>query len=314
MKRVDLSSEIHVHLAGNRRLRRIRFDPAPHKYYVVDDFGSYQSNFISVTSVISRLFPKFNPIKTARRIVSSTPFRRGHKKYLKYIQKHGDCILTDAPDDAAAKIARGWKEEGEEAAALGSAMHEDCENFYNHRPVNDPDSKEHLMFLEYNRYMEGLGYEPFATELMVYGGGISGAIDMLYRHSSSGRVVLRDWKRSKKISTYGFGAKALYSVFEHLPPCNFTKYSLQLNLYAEILRRWYSIDIFDMAIVVLHPNNPSFVEKKIPRLEPETAELFKFRRYIVATQRVMQTCTLALLLHGVLLGTEQLLHEGFTDS
>lgn len=288
LSRVDLCCELHQPLSSNRRLQRIRFHSGSHRYFVLEDSGRVRSNFVSVTSLIARVFPKFDANSNALRIVESRRFRQRHKRYEKYFKQHGPSILEDPVPVAAARLAEGWKEEGRKAAELGTAMHLDCENFYNDRPVLHPASAEHRMFLEYAQHMSNLGYEPFATELMVYGNGVSGAIDMLYKHSLTGAVVLRDWKRTKKLSSFGFGARSPFSVFAHLQAGNFVKYSLQLNLYAAILRKWYNIDVQDMAVVVLHPNNSTFIEKRVQRMDTETAELFRFRSHLRKTQRAFQ--------------------------
>lgn len=300
MQKVDLSTELHHPLSGNQRLARIRFEPNQHKYYVFSKDGRrVKSNFISVTSVIKRIFPKFNAVQQAQKLVNSQGFKRGHKKYRKYVDRHGASILEDDTETAVQKIVSGWKEDGQKAADLGTRMHKDCENFYNQRPVQFPDSLEHKMFLQYDAYMHSMGFEPFATELMVFGGHISGAVDMLYKHTLTGEIVMRDWKRTKKLSSFGFGSTALFSVFEHLPACNVSKYALQLNLYAAILRKWYAIEVNDMALVVLHPGNSTFIEKKIPRMDLETEELFRFRNFLLNSQITLQAFILLVFLSAV---------------
>jgi hypothetical protein len=63
----------------------------------------------------------------------------------------------------------------------------------------------------------------------------------------------------------------------HLPDTNYWHYSLQLNVYRMILKEKYDMDVNELALVVLHPNHPTFQVVKVNIMEDEINAMFETR-------------------------------------
>lgn len=86
---------------------------------------------------------------------------------------------------------------------------------------------------------------------------------------------LADWKRSKNIKMSG-GDKAKWPV-EQLRDNNYTKYSLQLTLYASILERCYGLKISELVLIVCHPNQNGFMPIVVTPLTAEINTILDLR-------------------------------------
>jgi len=88
---------------------------------------------------------------------------------------------------------------------------------------------------------------------------------MLYQvdEADPSKLVIVDWKRSKEIkrTAYNQVGKGPLSM---VPDCNFYHYSLQLNLYRWILEKQYGKSIVGMYLVVVHPNQGTYIEEVVP--------------------------------------------------
>ena len=65
-----------------------------------------------------------------------------------------------------------------------------------------------------------------------------------------------------------------------MPDTNFWHYSLQLNVYRRILKEKYDIDVTELALVVLHPDNYSkdYEIVEVPILDEELDNLWEYRK------------------------------------
>jgi hypothetical protein len=68
----------------------------------------------------------------------------------------------------------------------------------------------------------------------------------------------------------------------HLPDTNYWHYSMQLNVYRMILKQKYNIDVDELALVILHPNNPNWRVIKINIMEEEVAAMLECRKRALA--------------------------------
>jgi ATP-dependent exoDNAse (exonuclease V) beta subunit len=121
------------------------------------------------------------------------------------------------------------------------------------------------------------GFVPYRTEWLVFKESIklAGSIDMLYK-KPDGTYTIYDWKRAKEIKfTNTF--QNMSPPLENLPDTNYWHYSLQLNIYRKILEELYGIVISEMALVVLHPNNPSYKVIMLNRMDAEVDAMFEDR-------------------------------------
>jgi len=63
----------------------------------------------------------------------------------------------------------------------------------------------------------------------------------------------------------------------HLDHCNYSHYSLQLNVYKRILETRYDLFVSEMFLVILHPDNDSYLLEEVFEMKKEIDILFKER-------------------------------------
>lgn len=269
--------------------------------FKLDRPSSARVPWMSVTSVVGSFFSKFDADAQAERMAKRDDFPSA-SRYRKYravcrlfLQKHGHNEVVDKdtgqwghglPSSRRQTIFKeallfAWEKNREEASSLGTALHREIELFYNGiTPQTDPtmfpegyssppEFSKHFMDYHAARCWD---FEPFRTEMIVFDEEVKicGSVDMLYRDREGG-IHIRDWKRSREIKKFSFRGERGKGPCEPLWDCNFSKYSLQLNIYSEILRRKYNIEIQTMAIVVFHPNARTYKCHMVRRL-PQVIE------------------------------------------
>ena len=246
------------------RDENIVFDEVPHKYYI---YGVKWDQ--STTSWISQFHEEFDADRIAKLMVRSEKFAKcqgEHKKYTAIVNRWRDERLHI--DKVVELVKEWWKENGEEASSLGTRMHKQIEEYINEVASQSMVSLEHpdrstvefKQFLVYwNDMVDKEKFTPYRTEMKIYAEEykLCGTVDMVFI-DSQGRYRLRDWKRSKKIST--FSRDFCKPPFQRFRSCNFIKYSMQLHFYAKILCEHYGIEIYDMAMVIFHPNQKTYTE------------------------------------------------------
>ena len=232
----------------------IWFDEEPHLYYVN---GEKYTN--SVTKFVHHFFPHFDQDKVIDNMMSGKNWSKS--PYFGMTKK---------------EIKEQWKKNGQEASSMGTHLHKSIELYYNQETV-DNDSPEYQYFLNFDQAHVQGKMEPYRTEWEVYDEDIklAGSIDKVYKLISddgSEKYVIYDWKRSKGIKeTNNF--ESAYPPIEHLPNCNKWQYSLQLNTYKYMLEKNYGIEIEGMYLVILHPNNKSYIRMSVPNMQEEVVSL-----------------------------------------
>lgn len=239
---------------------RIKFYNPTHTY-IID--GSCD-DVISSTTIIHKYFGKFDADGIANNIVRSSKWRNDPSyKYYKM---------------SASAIKKMWRDSGKEASELGTKMHEKIEYFYNDNEVDLlEDEKEFEYFL--NFYEDHQDLQIYRTEWVVFISElkIAGSIDAVFINDD-GTLSLKDWKRAKQIDFKSYGNKTAIAPFEHLPDCNYSQYSLQLNLYRRILEDYYGFKVKDMELVVCYPSNNNYIKYPVERMDREIDLLFEERR------------------------------------
>ena len=246
---------------------RVSFDEPTHTYSI--DGSSV--GICSVTTLIHRHFPHFNPDEVIHKMRNS---RNGiPERYAKMTNE---------------QIKEQWDESGKEASGKGTMLHKRIELFYNNELDkleidNDPIAKEYSYFLAFNETIKDR-LEPYRTEWSIFRKEINlaGQLDMLYKiknvdGSDTGTFALYDWKRSKEIKFENSFEKGL-GVLSHLDHCNFVHYSIQLNIYKRLLETLYDISVREMCLVILHPDNESFKLFPVVEMKREINLIFKERK------------------------------------
>lgn len=244
--------KLHAH----ERDSRIQFDEPTHIYTVDGDSKSYRS----VTTLIHGLCMPFDPDETIKKMMRGPNWFKSPYYGMK-------------PEE----IKKKWTDSGAEASGAGTKMHLHIEYWYNDVLLPEPDTS--IEFQYFLRYQEKVGsrYIPWRTEWSVFfeEAHISGQIDMVYKNER-GKFTIADWKRAKEIKTENKYQQMLPPV-EHLPDTNYWHYACQLNIYRYILQTKYGMEIDELFLVVLHPNNSSFIKINVPFLDREVEQIFANR-------------------------------------
>lgn len=239
-------------LNPHERDDHIVFDEEPHIYYVYGDPTN-----TSVTTLVHKYFPKFNPDLVISRMMRSKNWPNS-----KYYGMTAD------------EIKEQWSQNGLDATTKGTYLHKSIEAFYNNQPVSDNDTPEYTMFLQfYNDHKELL--EPYRTEWEVYDEDlhIAGSIDMVFRNKDDDTLSIYDWKRSKEIKMSNpYGGRG-FTPLNKFHDCNYIHYSLQLNIYKRILETKYGKTIRDMYLVCLHPNYDKYMKYQVMDMQTYVGDI-----------------------------------------
>ena len=231
---------------------RIVFDEGPHVYYV----DGCSDGYISSTTLIHSFFPPFDKECVATMTYKKYSNVPGHKYEGMSVQDIIDLWSSNT------------------AAEEGTKLHHDIEDYINGKDVSN-DSPEFGYFLDFRKDFPE--YVPYRTEWTIFDDvhKISGSVDIVFEGSNGG-IILGDWKRSKEIRYSNNYQKGLNGL-EHVQDCNFNHYALQLNLYRTILEEYYDQTVEDMFLVVLHPNNDTYIKVQIPRIEEDIQTILQKR-------------------------------------
>jgi len=257
------------------RDKNITFMEEGHKYKIDIDKNV---EYISVTTLIHDNFPKFDPDVIIDKMMKGNKWKAGHKYW--GLNKE--------------QIKKIWSDNGSNASASGTSLHNEIECFMNNESLNINYTHNQLYKHDKNTYnniewdyflnfvKDTPELKPYRTEWTIYDEEyqIAGSIDMVYENSD-GTLSIYDWKRAKDIVRVNMYNK--YATTEcicHLPDTNFWHYALQLNIYKTILERNYGKTIKDLYLVRLHPEATecNYELIKLPFLDCEIKGLFDYRK------------------------------------
>ena len=252
----------------------IAFDEPTHKYYVN---GSCKGN-ISCTGFIHEFFGHFDP-----------------KSIISKMKKSSNWVTSKYYGKTDKEIMDEWSANGKTASAAGTAMHLSIEQFLHGSPEQiDPHVLESVEWKYFMKFWNECGHdlEPYRSEWEVFTDTLEseskserkiklcGSIDMVFRRKSDNKFVIYDWKRSKEIKSdnpFGSGLAPL----EHLPDTNYWHYTMQLNVYKWILETYYGLEIADLYLVIIHPDNSSYRRMRLNIMNSEVEDMIECRRKAV---------------------------------
>jgi len=255
-----------AHTNRHPRDERIEFDEPTHKYTI----DNSNDRWISCTGFIHDFFPHFDPKVAVAAIKRGKNYKTG-----KYYGK------TDE------EIINGWSESGKEASGLGTAMHLSIEQFMNGaHDIIETDVKSSKEWEYFTNFWNDCGPDlvPYRMEWEVFSTEhkLAGSIDAIFYRPSDGKHVIYDWKRSKEIKMGNDFEKGYYPL-DHLPNCNYWHYTLQLNIYKWFLETFYGLQIGDLYIIILHPNNKNYRRLRLNILTDEVQAMLDCRMRSVLT-------------------------------
>jgi hypothetical protein len=221
----------------------ITFYDKPHKYFI----GGKE--LISVTTLIHKYQEEFD---------------EGYWSDFKASQKN----LT--PEE----VLRAWKFINRKGTIKGSAIHDYAENLFQNKEFEYPLQ---LILDEFGFDPVRIEYDitkahvdkfynevqgkliPIRTEMVVYDREtlIGGMLDILFYNVKMKQFQIWDWKTNKKFSEENKEKYLLGSLYT-IEDCDYELYSLQLEMYKQIIERNVPIKLGKSYIVWFSHNNESY--------------------------------------------------------
>jgi len=220
------------------RDKNIHFKESGHIYTI-----NGNSNYKSVTNWLKSYFEKFDADAIIDKMMNSPKWETN-----KYFGK------------TKIEIKTLWRQNGDEAARLGTRLHKLIENFYNGKDAYDP-SIEYMYFKDFTK---DYNLTPYRTEWMIYDEELclAGSIDMVFMNDD-GTVSLYDWKRCKSVDMYSdFNKWGLFPIND-IPDSNYWHYVIQLNTYKLIIEKHYELNVREMVLICMHPELDASYQKYV---------------------------------------------------
>jgi len=149
----------------------------------------------------------------------------------------------------------------------GTDLHKYMENYFNgiNEIVPEKFQKEYNFFLDFVRHHVSDVYKPYRTEWRIFHPilRIAGSIDLIMQNDD-GSIDIYDYKRIPDVDV---GNGYLLEPLSHLKATKRNKYSVQLNLYAYILEKVYGYKVRFMYLLLLHPDNDTYMKVEIEKME-----------------------------------------------
>lgn len=240
---------------------RIRFHEPTHTYYI----DGSSDKVISCTGFIHSFFPHFDADATIAKMMKS--------------QKWTSSVWYGK---SAEEIKKTWNDSGKEASTKGTAMHLAIEQFlHGSEEMIDPENYGTVEWKYFMNFWNDVKDDlvPYRSEWEVWMKEylLCGSIDMVFYSKKLKGYVIYDWKRSKEIKTKNdFGSG--YGPVKHLPDCNYWHYTLQLNIYKYFLEKYYDLNIVDLCLVILHPDNKNYRLIRLNILGEEVEDMIQCRK------------------------------------
>jgi hypothetical protein len=193
------------------------YDDATHTYSI----RNTRQKLISVTKMIQRFFPVFDADAVSIKCA-------GKGKYVGM---------------SPYEIRQAWSLKANLAADDGTIMHDYCDAMIKNAeyklPNDASDRAKKLVHVATRAIMQLIErFEFVDSEKIVFSPTLkcAGRIDLLMKDQNSGDILLLDWKQNeeiKKSNVWEYG----FNPISHIQACNFNEYSLQLNIYQQILKK-----------------------------------------------------------------------------
>lgn len=231
---------------------KIVFDEPSHTYTVGDKV------YVSATTHIHSLFPKFQSKKVAER----------------YAAKNGRTT-----EDVLAE----WDAIRDESCLFGTNVHLCGENTFLNKPVPTPRNEKEELYFEYIQQAVSDLYTMFdlvETEKIIFSPEheLAGTVDIIMKNKKTGDIAILDWKTNKEIKFYDKYNSTGLKYLSHLDNCNFIHYSLQLNMYKKMLmlNNYFPGASYQLAIIHISETGPKLY--KIDDMDTELNQIFHERR------------------------------------
>lgn len=166
------------------------------------------------------------------------------------------------------EIQNKWAVASREARELGTQLHLEIECFYKHGTIPELQTPEFKQFLKFAH--DHPEWVLVASEHRVHNDNVAGTIDAVFNTPEG--WILVDWKRAKSIDYAGPNQGR--DMMKHVADCNYSKYSLQLSLYKQLI----DVDVVKSFIIQMHPNIEGYRKITAVDFETEARVLLSMRK------------------------------------
>ena len=235
---------------------KIEFDEGPHIYTFTEH---PETKITSVTTLVHAWVEPFDAEAILDRIFSANPIKEKYKGHTRETLK------------------AQWKEAGISGSRLGTELHQNIEDYYNGKHVEN-QSVEWQHFMKFDAATTTM-FKPYRTEWIVYDVPLqlAGSIDMVFENDD-GSLSIYDWKRVRSIDkTSGFNKFLRHPDLQDIPDTNFWHYSFQLNIYKYLLEKNYGKTVTSLCLVQLHPDKKSYELFPCPNLQDRVHKVMQRR-------------------------------------
>jgi hypothetical protein len=240
----------------------ITFDPTHHRYADSRLRGPYDS----VTSIVSSLFPPFDP---TGQIAAGVAHRTGKDP---------------------ATVQAEWQAKGAAACTLGTRAHETAEATVlalppPHTPTSPRERAAFAAAFTAATLIRSASASVHPETILADPDSLTaGTADILAVRRRDSTLILGDYKTNEHIEATSKYRNHALPPYQHLDDCHLTRYSLQLHLYAWILRAHYlaPADPLEMILIHLQPDNPEPQWIQLQDMAAEANDIMRKRRERVA--------------------------------
>tara|TARA_R110000851_G_scaffold81788_2_gene179455 strand:- start:121 stop:1047 length:927 start_codon:yes stop_codon:yes gene_type:complete len=155
-----------------------------------------------------------------------------------------------------------YKLMADQAIAMGNRVHYFSEMY----PffIKAHCDQEDAVFQWFKKYLgPDSKYVYIGSELRIFDPNTQkgGTIDLLLYNTKTKKLVICDWKTNHKSLLMGYKGQKLTGPFSHLINCPYTKYSLQLSDYKNMIEMNTDFEVEDMFIIHLYPVALDYMSK-----------------------------------------------------
>ncbi len=240
---------------------KFNFKQAPERVSFTEKGHTYKDSkgrgYISVTTLVGLYHEEFDTqywslykaIKDVMETLGGLKWRRfkkeagGWENVVKHYQKIKyslDNQLLKRIKEKKREYVVDWKREGDDAARMGTKAHKELEQLLissqkveiGSRSVADVSPSDLLDIQGFNDKSNNV-FPEFLLWNQKY--RIAGQVDLIEKQGDI--LHLRDYKTCKEIKFEAFMGKTMYSPLQELPDTNYSKFTLQLSLYAWMLEQ-----------------------------------------------------------------------------
>lgn len=242
--------------------KHIMFHEDGHKY--INQLTGEQ--YISVTQAIKKIQPKVNWDFWAvyKQLQENHTVKAWYDKGM--IQVDGKWVSYKKHLGLAKKKRQQWREISDEATKRGTFIHLFLENIFNRKLISVPDEYKEYMTGPKKFYKDHKHLKPVYAEVVVGDDEFffAGQVDRPFEVGEN-ELAIFDFKSDGQIKTENKYGTTLLKPFEHLPDTNFSKYTIQLNMYRAAIERNTKYKVTELKIV--HLTKDDYQIYDIPKID-----------------------------------------------